>query len=158
MSNMMLGRLLVASAALALAACGGGGSGMSSTPAPQPLTPPPPPPPPPPPAAPAIFPGVTTNRDFATLGLEGNDRNTPASALARDGFTVRYDATSQGYLIDLPSTGEIRFESSSEDAAYWHGFAATGFYTGTFVDVFKPTSTNPEIQLTYTSFGVSSGY
>jgi hypothetical protein len=33
-----------------------------------------------------------------------------------------------------------------------------GHYNGTYVDVFKPASTNPEIQLTYTSFGVTSGY
>lgn len=71
---------------------------------------------------------------------------------------MRYDAGAQAYFIDLPSTGELRFQSSSEDPSYWHGFASTGFYTGTFIDVLKPTSTNPEIQLTYTSFGVTSGY
>lgn len=162
MSNMMLGRLLVASAALALAACGGGGggggSGFASTPPPPPAPPAPPPPPPPPPVSPAIFPSITTNTDFAVLGLEASDFNTPASALARTGFSVRYDAASQGYFIDLPSTGEFRFESNSEDSAFWHGFAATGFYSGNFVDVFKPRSTNPEIQLTYTSFGITSGY
>jgi hypothetical protein len=51
------------------------------------------------------------------VGLEANDRNTPASALARNGFSVRYDAAAPGYFIDLPSTDEFRFMSSSEDAA-----------------------------------------
>lgn len=159
MSNMMLGRLLVASAAIALAACGGGGgSAFNSTPPPPAPPAPPPPPPPPPPVSPAIFPSITTNTDFAVLGLEASDRNTPASELARSDFSVRFDAASQGYFIDLPSTAEFRFESNNEDSAFWHGFAATGFYSGTFVDIFKPRSTNPEIQLTYTSFGVSNGY
>ena len=58
----------------------------------------------------------------------------------------------------LPSRGEFRFQSNNEDASFWHGFAATGYYSGTIVDIFKPTSTNPEIQLAYTSFGVTSGY
>jgi hypothetical protein len=92
------------------------------------------------------------------LGLEASGRSTSASALARNGFSVRYDAATQSYFVDLPSTAEFRFESSSEDPAYWHGFVATGFYTGTIVDVFKPRVTNPQIQLTYTSFGVTTGY
>jgi hypothetical protein len=83
---------------------------------------------------------------------------TAASALTKNGFSVRYDAGEQDYLIDLPATNEFTFEADSEDATYWHGFAATGFYEGTIVDVFKPRSSNPEIQLTYTSFAVTSGY
>ena len=108
--------------------------------------------------SPAVFPGVTTDTNFSVLGLEATAMNTPASALARDGFSVRYDAATQGYLIDLPSRDEFRFESDFEDGSYWHGFAQSGFYEGTIVDVFKPASTNPEIQLTYTSFGVTTGY
>ena len=157
MSSMMLGRLLGASAALALAACGGGGGGdLVSTPTPMPT--PTPTPTPTPAGSPVIFPAITTNTNFAVLGLEADAHNTPASALARNGFSVRYDSAAQGYFIDLPSTDEFQFESSSENAAYWTGFAATGFYTGTIVNVFKPRATNPEIQLTYTSFGVSTGY
>lgn len=156
MSKMMLGRLLVSSAALALAACGGGGGDIASTPAP---TPQPTTPTPTPTVSPAIFPSVTTSTDFAVLGLEADDRNTPASALARDGFSVRYDAASQSYFMDLPTTlTEFRFETSSETSAFWRGFVATGFYDGTFIDVFKPSASNPEFQLTYTSFGITSGY
>ena len=161
MSKTLLGRLLIAAAACALAACGGGDGSQSltSTPPPPPPPPPnPPPPPTPPPASPSIFPGITANTDFAVLGLEASGTGAPASALARDGFSVRYDAATQGYFIDLPSRGEFRFQSNNEDASFWHGFAATGYYSGTIVDIFKPTSTNPEIQLAYTSFGVTSGY
>jgi hypothetical protein len=128
---------------------------LASTPPPtSPVTPPPPP------AFTTIFPGVTTNTDFAVLGLEASDINTPASALTSNGFSVRYDATSQRYLVDLPSIDEFAFQSGNDDASFWHAFVATGFYhyTGTIVDIFKPTSTNPEIQLAYTSFGVTNGY
>ena len=160
MSKTLLGRLLVASAALSLAACGGGGgSGLTSTPPAPPAPPPPPPPPPPPtPASPAIFPGVTANTNFAVLGLEAAQQNIPASSLSRGGFSVRYDAATHGYLIDLPSTGEFRFVSDSEDASFWHGLNQTGYYDGTYIDILKPTATNPEIQLAYTSLGISSGY
>ena len=153
MSKTLSGRLLVTGSAFAIASCGGDGTSfVSSTP----------PPPvggtPSPTASPAVFPSITSDTDFAVLGLEATAMDTPASALKRDGFSVRYDAATKGYLIDLPSTDEFRFEKSSEDSSYWHGFAASGFYAGTDVAVFKPTSTNPEIQLTYTSFGVTSGY
>lgn len=173
MSKSLLGRLLVASAACAIAACGGGGgtsAGLVSTPPP----PPPPatktcpdgsvipvdqtcPPPPPPPKSPEIFAGITTNTDFAVLGLEAKGLNTTTNNLARDNFSVRYDATTQRYLIDLPSVPEFGFISRGEDASFWYDLAG-GFYSGTYVDVFKPRSTNPEIQLAYTSFGVTTGY
>jgi len=115
-------------------------------------------PPPPPPASPAIFPTVTTNTDFAVLGLEAGDTDISASALARNGFSVRYDAATQGYLVDLPSRDEFRFVSTSQDASFWYGFAATGYYQGTLVDVAKPSATNPDIQLSYTSYGITTGY
>lgn len=156
MSKTLLGRLLVAGSACAIASCGGGG-GSSFVPS----TPPPPiggTPSPSPTVSPAVFASVTSDTDFAALGLEASAMNTKASDLKRDGFSVRYDAATKGYFIDLPSRAEFRFKSDSEDSSYWRGFAAFGFYDGTYVDVFKPTSTNPEIQLTYTSFGVTSGY
>lgn len=170
MSKSLRERLLLAGATCALASCGGGGAGVSSTP------PPPPPqatkvcpdgsvilvpdacPAPPPAASPAIFSNVTTNTDFAVLGLEASGLNSTADTLARDGFSVRYDAATQGYLVDVPATAQFRFESGQEDASYWHGFVNSGFYGGTIVDIFKPTSTNPEIQLAYTSFGATTGY
>jgi hypothetical protein len=91
------------------------------------------------------------------LGLEAAAHGTSASALAKNGFSVRYDSTAQGYFIDLPSRDEFLFKSSNEDSTYWHGFDGS-YVSGTFIDVFKPTSTNPEVQLTYTSFGVTNGY
>ena len=171
MSKALLERLLVASATGALAACGGGGGAgpQSTPPAPSTRVCPdgsvipatqacPLPPPPPPPASPAIFPDVTTDKTFAVLGLEASEMNVSSDALRRDGFSVRYDAANQDYLIDLPSTDEFSFKSSSEDSSYWHGFVQTGFYTGTIVDVLKPRSSNPEIQLAYTSFATTNGY
>lgn len=171
MSSALLERLLIASSMGALAACGGGGgSGPQSTPpAPGTRVCPdgtvipatqacPLPPPPPPPASPAIFPDVTTDKSFAVLGLEANSLNTSADALKRDGFSVRYDVAREGYLIDLPSTEEFRFVSNSENPSYWQGYAQTGFYSDAIVEVFKPRPTNPEIQLAYTSFAVTSGY
>jgi hypothetical protein len=106
----------------------------------------------------SIFPSITTNTEFAVLGLEAGGLNTPASALTMNDFRVRYDAADQAYLIDLPSTDEFRFDSIGADASYWYGGVGGGFYFDTYIDVFKPTSTNPEIQLAYTSFGITSGY
>src|SRR5687768_9911178 len=97
MSKTLLGRLLVSSAALSLAACGGGGGGSRPALVPAPLATQvcwngavipltqPCPSQPTPTASTAIFPTVTTNADFAVVGLEASDINTPASALARDG-------------------------------------------------------------------------
>lgn len=174
MSKSLLGRLLVASAALALASCGGGGggsSGIASTPPPPPPPPPTtqtcpdgsvipitstcPPPPPPPPALSAVFAGVTTSTEFATLGLEAGFEGEPASALDRSGFSVRYDATSNAYIVDLPSTTPGKVQLFSEDSRFWHGFHES---FGSYISVFKPSPTNPDIALAYTSYGISSGY
>ena len=170
MSKTLLGRLLVSSAALSIAACGGGGGSTGPAFIPPtiatqvcwngatiPITENCPPQPTPA-ASPAIFPAITTDTTFATVGLEASAIDTPASALARDGFSVRYEAATQSYLIDLPSREEFQFVNENEDAGFWHDFAATGFYEGTIVDVSKPRSNNPEIQLSYTSYGISTGY
>jgi hypothetical protein len=119
-------------------------------------TPTPTPTPPPPPVSPAIFSSVTTNTDFAVLGLEASDQNIPASSLERNGFSVRYDAASHNYIIDFPkSSAPGQFTSYNEDLSFWFG-SITG--SDNFVDIFKPRSTNPEISLSYTSFGVTTGY
>jgi hypothetical protein len=107
--------------------------------------------------SPSVFPDVTTDTGFAALGYEASALNTTSGAL-RDAFSVRYDADTQQYLIDLPSTDEFVFESYDENASYWQGYASTGYYDDTYIDVFKPRSSNPEIQLAYTSFGITSGY
>ena len=155
MSKSLLGRLLAAAAAFALASCGGGGgsggAGLTSTPPP---TPPPPPPPPPPPTYPAIFPGITTDTEFAVLGLEASKEGIPASSLTTDGFSVRYDASVQAYLVDLPSTSAAsKFTSTDEDGAYWSGFLPTN---GSNFSVLKPSPANPQNALAYTTYGVSS--
>jgi hypothetical protein len=160
MRNILLSRLMVAAGACAIAACGGGGGGVEFTP------PPPGPttktcpdgsvipiaetcPQPPPATSPAIFSDVTTDTNFAVLGLEASAIGQAASDLTKTGFSVRYDAETTNYLIDLPSGEESPFIDYGEDASYWNGYAAGGSY----LNVFKPTSTNPEMQLDYTSFG-----
>jgi hypothetical protein len=107
--------------------------------------------------SPSVFPDVTTDTGFAALGYEASALNTASGAL-RDAFSVRYDADTQQYLIDLPSTDEFVFDSYDENDSYWQGYASTGYYDDTYIDVFKPRSSNPEIQLAYTSFGITSGY
>lgn len=171
MSKSLLERLLVASAACALAACGGGGSSggnsVDSTPPPPaatkvcpdgsviPATSNCPAPPPPPPALSTVFAGVTTSTDFATLGLEASSEGIPASSLARDGFSVRYDAATNAYIADLPSQPAGAILLFGEDNMFWHG-GLQG--SGAYFSVFKPSPTNPEIALAYTSYGISSGY
>ena len=76
MSKTLSGRLLVTGSAFAIASCGGDGTSfVSSTP----------PPPvggtPSPTASPAVFPSITSDTDFAVLGLEATAMDTPASAL-----------------------------------------------------------------------------
>ena len=169
MSKTLLGRLLVASAAGALAACGGGGgggggAGLSSTP-PPPTTKTCPDgsvvpvtstcPAPPPPALSTVFAGVTTTTEFATLGLEATAEGVPASAVIRDGFSVRYDATSNAYIVDTPSSIPGKVFLFSEDARFWHG-SLEG--SGAYFSVFKPSPSNPDIALAYTSYGITSGY
>lgn len=137
MSRNLLGRLLTASAAFALAACGGGNSGTIAFV--------PPPPPPPPPSSPTIFPNITTNTDFAALGLQlsGNE-------LVKNGFGVKFDAASNEYIIGLPTQVDS-FTSDNQNNSFWFGHLGQG---GTFISVFRPSANNPEIQLSYTSFGV----
>ena len=173
MSRILMSRLLVAAAACAVAACGGGGGGGGG--GGVGFIPPPPPatktcpdgsvipvaqacPQPPPPELVAIFPSVTTDTDFAVLGLEASAMNTAASALTKNGFSVRYDAGTEQYLIELPSIDEFPLQNSGENASFWSDGTSTGPDSDTGVNIFKPRSTNPEIQLAYTSFGTSSGY
>lgn len=136
MSGNLLGRLLVASAVLALAACGGEDSTYVAS-----L----PPPPSPMPALPSvtvlgpIFPNLTTDTNFATLGLGAASASIPASALVRDGFSVKFDAASNAYVIDLP---------------FQAGTASPGYHVDS-VGVAKPS----DFQLTYTTIGtIATGY
>lgn len=146
-------RLLIATAALGLAGCGGGGGvggGVSSTP-----PPPPPPPSPPPPTSgttgsPIIFPAVTTSTEFSVLGSEASAMND--ASLATAGFSVRYDAATKQYVVDVPvaeQPGEFRrYTSDSPNQHFWGGAIVSP--SGAAVNgvrVRKPTS----IALTYTT-------
>lgn len=126
MSRNLLGRLLVTSAALALAACGGGdGTYIASLPPPT-STPMPTPTPSTITVSSTIFPNITANTDFAALGIE----TSSDKSLVSDGFSARFDAASNAYIIGLP----------------------LGAYS---VGIVKPS----DIQLAYTTFGsISSGY
>lgn len=146
MRNSLIRTMLLATAMGSLAACGGGGGGGVAS-----IAPPPPPPPPPPSFMPVnIFPSITTSTEFATLGFEltGN----PAAPLIKDGFSVRYDAVSNLYIFDLPSHAPGALQASSSNDTYWYGGLPTGSILWPPMAVLKPTPTNPQIQLNYTSF------
>ena len=137
--------MFLATAFAGLTACGGGGGGANVA-----LVPPTLPTPSPPVmgASVTIFPSVTTSTDFAVLGYELSDDGS----LAKDGFAVRYDATSQSYIFDLPSHAPGEFRSTSSDPTYWSGGLPTNSILWPPMNVLKPTATNPLIQLSYTSF------
>lgn len=150
MKRMLCSHLLLATAAMTLAACGGGGGGSNLAPPPPPAPTPPPPPPPSVPGTPVtIFPAITETTDFATLGyqLDGN-------SIVGDGFSVRYDAGSKLYMFDLPSAAPGGFYATSDSDASWSGGLAEGNSADLWppMSVLKPSATNPEIQLSYTSF------
>jgi hypothetical protein len=141
--------ILLAAVALCLAACGGGGgggSGINSTPTPTPT-----PTPAPTSSAVTIFPGINVSTEFATIGVEANNRSP--STLTNTGFSVRYDASTGLYVMDFPSTqaGEFhQYDGSSPNATWWSGelsTSAAGWMSS--VSVLKPT--NPQLQLTYTT-------
>lgn len=149
--------LLAATQVLALSGCGGGGgAGVNSTSAPQapPAAPPPPPPPPPPPqtAAVQIFPNVTVSTDFATIGFEAS-RPGATQTLTSDGFSVRFDAATGLYIIDLPSQppgGFYQYTGNTPSETWWSGqlMDASG-NSQAGAAVLKPS--NPQLPLTYTT-------
>lgn len=146
-----LAALFAVASAFTMAACGGGGGGEEPKfvppPAPPPSPPPPPPPPPPPGQAVRIFPSVTTTTEFATLGYEAT-----GASLLDQGFSVRYDAPSDSYIFDVPSHAPGAFRSTSENDSYWSGGLHSGSSLWPRMHVLKPSASNPEIQLSYTSF------
>lgn len=137
--------------ALLLVACGGGGggggSGFVSTP-PPPAPPPPPPPPPPPNTLVKIFPNITETTDFTVLGYENPGFVSSASQLVGDGFSVRYDASTAAYVIDVPSAQPGRFGVLTEDADFWNGVLLE---TGASASILKPD--NSKLDFIYTTFG-----
>lgn len=154
----------VSALSLALTACGGGGGQVSTIPPPPP-TPTPPPPPPPPPTVPAgyekvaIFPGLTTSTSFASVGAE-----LPGSASApvtTDGFSVRYDASTNLYVFKLPSGDDGDFYANVSDANGWSGglVRASSNPPGTVypsMTVLKSVAADRQIDLSYTRLAVYS--
>jgi hypothetical protein len=143
----MIREILVTVALGSLTACGGGGVASISAPPPAP---PPPAPPPPSNTTVTIFPAITASTDFAALGYErtGNAFELPI----KDGFSVRYDAASNTYIFDLPSHAPGAYIQSSSTDSYWNGGIQNGPILWPPIAVLKPSSTNPVIQLNYTSF------
>ena len=156
MHTQFIRTLIVVTAAAALSACGGGssggGTGVASTP------PPPPGPTPPPPATGPvnIFPSVTTSTQYPTLGYEGSGTNPTAASLTGTGFSVRYDAGSKSYIMDVPASQPGFFKADTTGDRYWNGTLAdgTGGAQPIVLDVFRPGSQNSDLALTYTSFGI----
>lgn len=156
MSKYLLGRLLVGSAAFALSACGGGGESFvasipTPTPAPTLL--------PPPGQSPAIFPNITTSTDFAVVGLEASNRSYPFNppinnnSLISDGFSVKFDAASNAYVIGLPSQAAGTFSAAGQNSSYWYGtIKGTAFDN---VALYRPSAAD---NLAYTTYGIADGY
>ena len=153
MSSNLVGRLLLTSAALALSGCIGGGD-INFAPTPTP-TPTPTPAPPPPAQSPAIFPNITTSTTFAALGLEASSRNIAASSLVGTGFSARYDATSNAYIIGLPTQAPGTFvgDPDGRGPGFW-----VGNIQGTIFDDVSIATSTPNNQLAYTSIGDADGY
>lgn len=139
--------LILATAACTLAACGGGGgSGLGSTPTPV-ITPPPPPPPL---TKQIIFPAVTATTDFAVLGYDLQYAGTQP-LVTGDGFSVRYDAGEQVYIMDVPVTVPGRIEGFSENADSWGGDLKTSYGRTVGFGILKPKSSNPNSVFEFTS-------
>ena len=60
-----------------------------------------------------------------------------------------FDAASGAYIIDLPSAAPGKFDEFGETNTFWNGFLEGAFCC---LSVFKPSPTNPEIELSHTAF------
>ena len=138
---------LVAASSLVAACGGGGGAGaVASAPTPVPL---------PNPTVPLIFPAVTASTDFATLGYESPAGPTAPSSLIGTGFTVRYDASSNAYVMDVPGSVAGVFQVSTTGERYWNGQLRdpSGGLQPVYLNVFRPGPQNWDFSgLSYTSF------
>jgi hypothetical protein len=86
------------------------------------------------------------------MGLEAPGGS--GSNLTSSGFSISYDALFNRYLMDFPSTTSGYFYAHGENspnAYYWGGTLATLERTGAHEDVYVLKSSNPSIQLTYTT-------
>jgi hypothetical protein len=99
-----------------------------------------------------IFPAIRTTTQFAAIGAELADAQT--GALTTAGFSVRYDAATNSYIMDFPSTapGEFKaYSSNTPNATWWGGRVVDGTGTPVTRDVSVLKPTNPDLTLTYTS-------
>jgi hypothetical protein len=93
---------------------------------------------------PIIFPSVTQTTDFAVVGYD------ISGPVIGDGFSVRYDAAQQVYVIDTPVTAAGTVEGFHDDADSWIGRLG-GSSTGAVFDILKPASSNPASDFQFTS-------
>jgi hypothetical protein len=110
-----------------------------------------------------VFPNVTTDTDFAVLGLQANAYWPVASSssLISSGFAVRFDAASDAYVIDLPSAPAGKLDSRAESNRSWEGRLADNagnVIPEPILEIFKPVPTNPELALQHTTFGTFYDY
>jgi hypothetical protein len=106
---------------------------------------------------PTIIKGAT---DFAALGLEANSQTNSAAGLGKNGFAVSFDPSTGTYVIDLPSSAPGGFYQNlvnTPNNRFWNGtIGDTPEHSTIGASVLQPRSTNPEIQLTYTTFAFYS--
>jgi len=88
---------------------------------------------------------VTQTTDFAALGYDLG-YNSSGPLIGGDGFSVRYDAAQQVYIIDTPAAAPGRVEGFSDDADSW--FGKLGYVS---FDILKPKSSNPNANFEFTS-------
>jgi len=98
---------------------------------------------------PIVFPAITGTTDFATLGYDFQFVGGQP-ALQGDGFSVRYDAAQNVYVIDTPATAPGTVEGFHEDADSWIGRLG-GAASGPSFDILKPASANPASNFQFTS-------
>ena len=166
MSTNLLGRLLVTSAAasttLALAACVDGAGGDFAPTVISTIPPTQTPPPPAPAQSPAIFPNITASTSFAVLGLAAHSPDDPLSLLVGGGFSVKFDAASNAYLIGIAGQTPGTFVATSENSVKWYGTIQGSTFGSvqapSLASIFKPSASNPDFQLAYTSYGSVGGY
>ena len=118
-----LGSSLMPAAIFALGACGGGGGGTQVVSTPPPPSSPTPQPTTPQPTPGTILTGVTTSQQFAADGASVTTPNSSPGSLSTadsDELKVRYDALTEQYQVQLPSSSA------------WEGLGANGSTPGAY--------------------------
>ena len=92
---------------------------------------------------------MTTSTNFAVLGAATSKLPGTIAALDTSGFGVRYDAPTDAYYIDLPYTPDAKFHSNGDDSRNWNGYLENAGSLN--LAILKPSPTNPDIALSYTS-------